>query len=106
VRSDPKVKWNENLRNDFTAADVRFTTKARDLFAFIMGVPEPGQPAVVSALAPARGLSRGRIEHVELLGHDGRLSWRIDEQAGLLIEVPPEVPSRLTLVFRVKGALG
>ena len=52
--------FNENGRKDLTAEDVRFTTRGKTLYAFLMGWP--GKQAVVAPLASkgARSRSEGR----------------------------------------------
>jgi len=101
VKSDPKVKYNESLREDFNVDDTRFTTKGGDLFAFVMGVPE--REAVIAPLAASRGHFRGKIERVTLLGHDAPLKWTLDATAGLKIELPVEKPAKHALAFRISG---
>ncbi len=102
VKSDPKVKYNESLRVDFTAEDVRFTAKKGELFAFVMGVPE--REAVIAPLAPSRGHLKGKIERVTLVGHDTPLKWTLDDTAGLKIELPEAKPAKHALAFRLQGS--
>ena len=58
--------FNENRRKDLTAEDVRFTTKGKTLYAFLMGWP--GKEAVVAPLASKGAQDVGKIRNVELLG--------------------------------------
>lgn len=94
------AKFNESKRKPLTADDVRFTTKGGYLYAFVMGVPD--REAIVPSLATGKQ-SVGRIQHVELLGFNGKLKWTQDER-GLKMQVPPEKPSKYALTFKITGA--
>jgi alpha-L-fucosidase len=93
--------FNEGKRADFTAEDVRFTTKGSTLFAFVMGWPE--KAAVVNALGLASPQAPGKIQKVELLGYKGELKWKQDE-AGLKVEMPAEKISDVAITLKVKLA--
>jgi len=93
--------FNENGRKDLTAEDVRFTTKGKTLYAFLMGWP--GKEAVVAPLASKGAQDVGKIRNVELLGFKGKLKWTQDE-AGLKVEMPEEKPSDHAVTLKV--ALG
>ena len=69
--------FNEDKRGDFTAEDVRFTTKGSTLYAFVMGWPE--KEALVRALAKNGPQNPGKIHHVKLLGYTGQVKWKQDE---------------------------
>jgi alpha-L-fucosidase len=90
-------RFNENGRKDLTAQDVRFTTKGKTLYAFLMGWP--AKRAVVASLAT----KVGKIGNVDLLGFKGKLKWTQDE-AGLRVELPEEKPSDHAVTLKV--ALG
>ncbi len=94
--------FNEGSRRIFDASDVRFTTKGDVLYAFVMGKPE--FRTVIRSLATDTALRVGRITGVELVGHDGKLTWTQD-QAGLAISVPDELPSKHAVAFRIRGAI-
>jgi alpha-L-fucosidase len=94
-------RFNENGRQDLTAEDVRFTTKGKTLYAFLMGWP--AKQAVVAPLAAKGKLDVGKIRNVELLGYKGKLKWTQDE-AGLRVELPEEKPSEHAVTLKV--ALG
>jgi len=94
-------RFNENGRKDLTAEDVRFTTKGKTLYAFLMGWP--AKQAVVASLAAKGKLEVGKIRNVELLGHKGKLKWTQDE-SGLRVELPEEKPSDHAVTLKV--ALG
>ena len=94
----PGQRFNENSRKDLTAEDVRFTTKANALYAFVMGWP--GKEASIPALALGGKNSVPRIRNVELLGHKGRLKWTQDA-ATLKVELPEEKPSDYAVTFKI-----
>jgi alpha-L-fucosidase len=94
--------FNEGSRRVFDAGDVRFTTKGDVLYAFVMGKPE--FRTVIRSLATDTALRVGRITSVELLGHDGTLTWSQD-QAGLTIAVPDPLPTKHAVAFRIRGAV-
>jgi alpha-L-fucosidase len=93
--------FNERGRKDLTAEDVRFTTKGKTLYAFVMGWP--GKQAVVAPLASKGKLEVGKIRNVELLGYKGKVKWTQDE-GGLKVEMPEEKPSDHAVTLKV--ALG
>ncbi len=94
--------FNEGSRRTLDANDVRFTTKGDVLYAFVMGKPE--FRTVIRSLATDTALRVGRVTGVELVGHDGKLAWTQD-QAGLSIGIPDELPSRHAVAFRIRGAI-
>jgi alpha-L-fucosidase len=91
------AKFNESKRKELTAADVRFTRKGRDLYAFFMGWPE--KPEVM--IAPLANVA-GKIGSVELLGFRGQLKWTQDE-AGLKVQLPNEKPCAFAFALKVNG---
>jgi alpha-L-fucosidase len=101
--SDQSSKaFNENSRRTLDANDVRFTTKGDVLYAFVMGKPE--FRTIIRSLATDTALKVGRVTSVELVGHDGKLTWTQD-QAGLTINIPDELPTRHAVAFRIRGAV-
>jgi len=95
----PPAAFNERDRQDLTQADVRFTTKGGDLYAFVMGVPY--QTAEIAPLGSSSPLAMGKITNVELLGA-GKLEWSQDADA-LRVKLPVQKPCDYALVFRVSG---
>ena len=81
--------FNENGRKDLTAEDVRFTTKGKTLYAFVMGWP--GKRAVVRPGEQGCTGQWGRSGTVELLGYKGKVKSTQDE-GGLKVEMPEEKP--------------
>jgi len=92
--------FNERNRKALTAADVRFTTKAGTLYAFVMGWPE--KEARIPLLALGGPQSVGKIRNVELLGHKGKVTFSQD-QAALTVEMPPEKPCDYAIALKVTG---
>ena len=93
--------FNEKERKDLTGADVRFTTKAGALYAFVMG-QNPRETRITS-LAPARGLESRRIARVELLGSAEPLKWK-QAPEGLMIASPKVWPSNHAIAFKIQFA--
>ncbi len=93
-----ETAFNENKRTALTAEDIRFTTKGRVLYAFVMGWPSG--PAVVKSLAQG---SADKIANVQLLGHGAAVKWTQD-QAGLNVHLPQERPSDHAITLKVTWA--
>ena len=83
------------------AADVRFTTKGNVLYAFLMGWPESGR-ATIAALAKSRGLAKGNVENVALLGSPGPLEWTLAE-TGLKVRLPGKKPGDYAFALKIEG---
>ncbi len=92
------TRFNESGRSDFTAEEVRFTTKGDTLFAFVMGWPE--KQALIKALATTSELLPPKIQNVELLGYEGKVTWAQDEQ-GLIVEMPEHRPCDYAITLKI-----
>jgi alpha-L-fucosidase len=92
--------FNEAGRKPLTASDIRFTKKGATLYGFAMGRPE-GKVAI-PLLAQGGEHGVGKILNVEMLGGNGKLSWKQDT-SGLTIQAPA-APSEHAVVFRITGA--
>jgi alpha-L-fucosidase len=87
-------QFNENGRKALSPQDIRYTTKGKTLYAFIMGWP--GAQAVV----PAATDSVVHARNVELLGHKGKLKWSQDAN-GLSVALPIEKPSEHAVALKI-----
>jgi len=97
----PGGSFDEDKRKPLSAADIRFTTKRDTLYAFVMGWPE--KETLVQALGTSSPQSPGKIVNVELLGHQGHLTWT-QEATGLRVELPAEKPSDYAVTLKVAFA--
>jgi alpha-L-fucosidase len=94
--------FNEGRSNNYTAADIRFTTKRDALYAFIMDWPDE-TPTVIKALATNSPQLQGqKIARVTLLGHHGKLDWKQDEN-GLTVKMPPHQPCEHAFALKISG---
>jgi alpha-L-fucosidase len=93
-----RLGFNEQGRTALTAQDVRFTSKGKGLYAFVMGWPE-GQ-ASIAALGLKSEFAPGKIEKVELLGHKGKVTWKQGDGA-LRIQLPAQKPSDHAVTFKI-----
>jgi alpha-L-fucosidase len=86
-----QAAFNEGGRKDLTAEDIRYTTKGRTLYAFVMGAPP--QQVVLRSVTE-------KVENVSLLGYRGSMRWSQNE-AGLRIPMPPTEPSRHAVTLKI-----
>jgi alpha-L-fucosidase len=93
-----EAKFNEKSRKDLTADDVRFTTKGKTLYAFVMGTPD--RQVSIPLLGTAAPEAAGKIENVTLLGYEGKLTWKQDA-AALSTELPDKKPSEHAICLKV-----
>jgi alpha-L-fucosidase len=71
----------------YTGKDIRFTIKGNTLYAICLGWP--GKELLVKSVYPY--IYPGEIGSVQVLGYDGTVSWRYDEN-GLLVQMPDVRP--------------
>jgi alpha-L-fucosidase len=90
---------HETGRTAPTAADFRFTTKGKVLYAFALAWP--GEQAVITSLGTGKAPA-GKIQSVRLLGSKATLSFSQDE-GGLKIKVPVQKVGNYVYVFRIEG---
>ena len=101
--SDQSSKaFNESSRRAFDESDLRFTTKGDVLYVFVMG--QPTFRTLVRSLATDTALRVGRVTGVELVGHDGPVTW-VQDRSGLSIDIPAALPTKHAVAFRVRGAI-
>jgi len=86
----------------YTAADIRFTTKGKTLYAIALGWPDEGQ-VVVKSLAQTADPRQNQIKQVELLGNKGRLKFT-QTKDGLVVDLPKAKLSDLTCALRITGS--
>ena len=80
----------------YTAEDIRFTTKGKDLYAIALGWPETGKLIV-------RSLAGVNVHSAYLLGSHDPLKWSRTE-GGLQIEMPSHRPGENAYTVRLEGA--
>lgn len=95
----------ERFREDalsWTPEDYRFTSKGKVIYAFQMGWPENGQTLIKSFTAGRGGkLKVARVEHVELLGYDGPVSFEHNDQGLVIRGLPVERPVQCAHCWKI-----
>jgi alpha-L-fucosidase len=82
---------------EFTAEDIRFTTKNGAIYAFLMAWPD--REAKIRSLGSKSQHAPGKISNVELLGAGSKLQWRQEPDA-LSIQVPGTKPCDYAFCFK------
>jgi alpha-L-fucosidase len=86
---------------NYTAQDIRFTTKGPVLYAVALGWPADGQLIVKSLAKPASGAGN-QIRSVSLLGFDGDVRWS-QSSTGLVVRLPANRISPYTSALKILG---
>ena len=84
----------------YTAQDIRFTQKGKDLFAFLLAWPEDGQ-AVIQSLRSGSSVPAEQIQAIGLLGTPGELTWQQDER-GLHVQLPAQRPCEHAYTLKIE----
>jgi alpha-L-fucosidase len=90
--------FNEGKGKPFTARDVRFTTKGKDLYAIVLGWPTNG--VNIAALGKSAQFLEKPIKKVQLLGSREKVRWTQSDDE-LVIEQPENKPSDIAIVFKI-----
>lgn len=83
--------FNEGKSKPFSAADIRFTAKGEQVYAFVMGWPAAGTVSIASMRSDSPHLKR-RVTRVELLGAGRQLAFR-QTADGLQVTLPADAPA-------------
>jgi alpha-L-fucosidase len=78
----------------FSAADIRFTTKAGALYAITLG--RPAETVTITTLKDAA------VERVEMVGSDAPLAFR-KTGAGLEVSIPPAASHDFGVALKIRG---
>lgn len=92
------TRVNEAGHTDLTAQEVRFTTKGDTLYALVMGWPD--KQAFIRPLATTSTFSPPEIQNMELLGYQGKVEWRQDEQ-GITVVMPEQKPCDYAIKLKI-----
>jgi alpha-L-fucosidase len=92
--------FNEGKGKPFEAADIRFTTKGKTLYAVMLGWPED-KTALVKTLAAND--QAGKVSRVSLLGNDSLNFQQTAE--GLKVQLPEQPPCKNAFVLKIEGAI-
>ena len=103
AKADTAKAFNEKGRRLLNAADVRFTTKGKDLFAFVMGWPD--YAIQIRSLAGNTALHVGKIENVELVGSTSQVEWVQNNEGLKIMTDKVQPPTANASLFRIRGAL-
>jgi alpha-L-fucosidase len=88
----------KDIRN-YTAEDIRFTTKGGTLYAIALGWPRGGK-LIIHTLWKGTPYLRRPISHVDLLGSSSPLHWE-QTATGLVLDLPDLPPNDAAYVFRI-----
>lgn len=80
---------SEQKNADNTSKDIRFTTKGDTLYAIVLDWPED-EELVIHSLKKGNDLYKNEISSIQLLGNEGDLDFKTDEE-GLKIRLPAKV---------------
>ncbi|MBV9851245.1 MAG: alpha-L-fucosidase [Armatimonadetes bacterium] len=92
--------FSEGGEERLTAEDLRFTTKGDILYATAMAWPDSGKLTVRTLAASVPGI-KGRVSHVELLGHGNVPFTRTVD--GLVVTLPAQRPCDHAYVLKIRG---
>jgi alpha-L-fucosidase len=93
--------FNEGKGKPFTAADVRFTTKGKALYAIVFGTPQ--QDLQIKSLGTAAKLLDKPIGNITLLGSEEKVTWSQTADA-LTIKAPQKSPNGIAIVYKIEPA--
>lgn len=86
--------FSERKDAPYTAADIRFTTKGRTLYAIALAWPDSGKLLIKSLPKSVSGVS--------LLGHQGKLEYSQTAE-GLSVKLPSRKPCDYAFTLKIEG---
>lgn len=88
--------FTDHIATQFTAQDIRFTTKGNDFYAIVLNW---GEDTKITSLTK-EVIGDSKIQSVTMLGSNEQIEWEQDED-GLDIEFPDEHPCKYAYAFKI-----
>ncbi len=92
---------NEFLKIKYSNADVRYTTKGKDIYATVLGSPTPNKEVLFKAFAENSLPNPITINDVSVLGCSEKIKWDLCP-GGLKVKVPSEEVDQMAVVFKIE----
>lgn len=107
VKNDATAKETTNsprgIGPDYTAKDIRFTTKGNVLYAIALGDPAEGK-LTIKALASDSSVYKGEIGTIQLLGSADALQFTRDEN-GVTVTLPASGEGNYAIALKISPKL-
>ena len=96
--------FSDKNKPQFTAEDLRFTTKGKTLYAIALAWPTNRKLVVKSLFADWCGACDQwkQVKQVELLGYKGKLKWERTNE-GLVVSLPKKAPCDYAVTLKITG---
>ena len=98
--------FTDSAAVDYTSQDIRFTyrngVEGEIIYATALDWPADGE-LLIRSLSPAAGMTTGPIDHVEVLGASGAVTWSLDAN-GLRVQLPHTRPSDFGVTVSIHPA--
>lgn len=92
-----RKRFDENYT--YSQQNIRFTTKGETLYAFCLDTPK--EVVTIASLGKKTELNSKKVASVEMLGSEGKLSWKQTKDA-LIISKPANLPDWRVVSFKVE----
>lgn len=89
--------FSDNESTDYTAQDIRFTTKGNDFYAIVLNWDDKG--TIIKSL-DKNAIADAKIKDVKLLGSDEKISWELTDK-GLILSFPKKKPCEFAYSFKI-----
>lgn len=89
-----------NRPKEYTAEDIRFTTKDKSLYAILMSWP--GKEVTIKSLPKEKSLWLGDIKAIQMLGSKAPLKW-VQNDKGITVQLPANKPSEFACILKISG---
>jgi alpha-L-fucosidase len=89
----------EFLKLKYSANDIRFTTKGKNIYATVLGWPD--KDLLIKSFAKDSLPLEMQIKDVSMLGYDQEIKWNLTDE-GLFISVPSDTIDVMANVFKIK----
>ncbi len=101
-----KVAGGKRARRkaDYTARDIRFTTKGNTIYAIQLGWVGSEVDVTIKSLAESK-LGETKITKVTVLSSPEEIDWRVTEE-GLVVKPPFRAPNKTAVVFKIETESG
>ena len=76
---------------------IRFTKKKNKSDYYVIALEQPQKELVIHHIQPEEN------SNIQLLGYKEELTWTFDENKGLIIQIPKDIPGEIAWTFKIKG---